>query len=407
MVTRANPYYQYQNPALGQAFAGIAEAMFPGMNKTQAEVLAKQAQAEASQGQAAASYALAAERGQTTRGKSIKNDRYEAMPTDLAALFLSGGIPKDEPMTSNPLYQPPAPIDYGALMRGEPIPQDTQPMFLGGRSATDQLAAALQQMEAYGFKPQDIMKAIGMQQYLGTAAGPDPQAALPFAPFAGVTSPNAGTALSPTAQNRISARDAAEAKDQATAVEGMRSQNRLEIEGIREDGRNSRDANKATKGTGTKAPTLPVVTPSTSKAMRESLSNRLGQMGYKTVAPEAVDELLALASRQFQDPNSDAFKNTALAVQNTVELLETGQVPGVAETLSRSFFGSERRNLNRVPPGERGAAPAAPAAAKPGTTKPDIAKIPGIPQGSRLGTSTAQGWEVFDKSGKLIGHIKE
>ncbi|MDV7398088.1 hypothetical protein RZS08_42190, partial [Arthrospira platensis SPKY1] len=112
--------------------------------KTQSEIAAREAQA-------AANMALAAERDQNTRGKTIKNDRYDAMPTELAQLFMSGGRFQDEPLTSNPLYQPPAPIDYGAIMRGEPIQQEAQPMMLGGRTAADQFATALQQMEAYGF----------------------------------------------------------------------------------------------------------------------------------------------------------------------------------------------------------------------------------------------------------------
>lgn len=407
MATRSNPYYQYQNPALGQAFQGIAQAMFPGVDKTQAEILAKQAQAGASQAQAAASYSLAAERDQNTRGKSVKNDRYEAAPTDLASLFLSGGRLQDEPMRSNPLFQAPAPIDYSAVMRGEPVFQDSEPAFLGGRTAVDQLAAALQQMEAYGFKPQEVMKAIGGMQYLNLAAGADPQAALPFAPFAGVTSPNAGTALSSSAQNRISARDAQEALTQATTVEGMRNQNRIEIEGMREDGRNTRGTGTGRTGTGSTA-SIPAVTPSTAKAMRESLTNRLNQLGYSTIEPQAIDSMVSLASRLFQDKSSPAFKNSAQAVQEAVDMLEMGQVPDLTETTKRNFFGSEKRTLSRVPAAERGAdpAPAAPAAAKP-AKQPDLAKIPGVPSGSKIGKQTGQGWEVFDKSGKIIGYIQE
>lgn len=40
-----------------------------------------------------------------------------------------------------------------------------------------------------------------------------------------------------------------------------------------------------------------------------------------------------------------------------------------------------------------------------GIVKPDLAKV-GAPPGSTLGAQTAQGWEVKDKSGKVIGHIR-
>jgi hypothetical protein len=386
MPSRSNPYYRYQNPHLGMAFDGLAGALFPQPNKTASEIQAREAQA-------AANMALAAERDQNTRGKQIKNDRYAAPPSELAQLFLSGRL-QDEPLTSNPLYEPPAPIDYGAVFRGEPIPQDVQPMMLGGRTAADQMAAALQQMEALGFRPDQVLQAVGRQQYLNQAMGDDPQSALALAPFVGVN-PNANTALDMEAQDRISARNANESLRQATTVEGMRNQNRIEVEGMREDGRSTRGT-----GSGGSAASIPAVTPSTAKNMRESLDNRLKQMGYNNIEPQAIDEMLALSTRLFQDRDSDAFKNTALAVQEAVDMLEMGQVPGVSEVLGRSFFGGERRNLTRVPPSQRGAP--APAAALP-----DITTVPGIPAGARYGNRTAQGIEVLDRSGNLIGHIQE
>jgi hypothetical protein len=51
------------------------------------------------------------------------------------------------------------------------------------------------------------------------------------------------------------------------------------------------------------------------------------------------------------------------------------------------------------------------AAAKPeargGSNRPDINKIQGVPSGSKIGSLTNMGWEVFDSKGTLIGHIKE
>ena len=341
MGTRSNPFYRYQNPALGQGFSGLAAAMFPQPDKTQSEIAAREAQA-------AANMALAAERDQNTRGKTIKNDRYDAMPTELAQLFMSGGRFQDEPLTSNPLYQPPAPIDYGAMMRGEPIPQEAQPMMLGGRTATDQFATALQQMEAYGFRPDQIMDAIGRMEYLNRAAGADPQAALPFAPFAGVTSPNANTALTPDAQNQISARNAQESLTQATQVEDMRNKNRIDIENIREDGRVSRGTS------GGRTPALPTVTPRLTADMRTSLEQRVKAMGYANVEPGAIDELTRFATQLYQDPNNeDTFKNSAESVFATLDMLESGQMAGVSETLRKNFFGRPRRDLNRVPASER------------------------------------------------------
>lgn len=386
MGTRSNPFYRYQNPALGQGFTGLAAAMFPQPDKTQSEIAAREAQA-------AANMALSAERDQSTRGKTIRNDRYDATPNDLAQLFMSGGRFQDEPLTSNPSYQPPAPIDWNntnLLLDGLPE-QDTQPMMLGGRTATDQMAAALQQMEAYGFKPQDIMKAVGMQQYLGSAGGDNPQSGLPFLPFVGGT-PTAGTALSEADQGRISARDANESLNQATTVEGMRNQNRLDIEDVREGGRGARGTNTG------RTPALPTVTPRLTAEMRDSIDKRVNDMGYANVESGAIDELTRFATQLYQDPSSDTFKNSAESVFATLDMLETGQMTGVSETLRKNFFGRERRDLNRVSPGERPA---------PASARPDIANVPGVPAGSRIGNQSAQGWEVLDPDGNLVGHIQE
>jgi hypothetical protein len=394
MVTRANPFYRYNNPALGAAFSGVAGALFPGPDKAAAEVAAREAQA-------AANMALAGERQEDTRGKRIKNDRFDQMPTGLAEAILSGFQFQEEPMRVNPDYQAPAPIDWSNTnLLADGLPQqDIQPMMLEGRSRADQLATALQQAQAYGFDLEDMLKSAGMMQYMNNAMGADPQAGLPFAPFVGVN-PSAGTALSPTAQNQISARDAQEALTQATAVEGMRNENRVEIEGMREEGRNTRGERTGRPG----STTVPAVTPSTAKNMREALVQRVNQIGYDDVEPQAIDSLLSLATRLYQDPQSEGFKNTAVSVQEAVDMLEMGQVPDLAEVLDKGFFSTSRR-LTRQP-GANAPAPAAPAPAAR-STPPDIAKVPNVPRGSRVGQQTAQGWEVMDSSGKLIGYIQE
>ena len=39
--------------------------------------------------------------------------------------------------------------------------------------------------------------------------------------------------------------------------------------------------------------------------------------------------------------------------------------------------------------------------------KPDISKVPNVPEGSSIGAQTDKGWEVKDKNGKVIGHIQK
>jgi hypothetical protein len=372
MGTRSNPFYRYQNPQLGMAFDGITAALFPQPDKSASEIELRQAQA-------AAYRAQEAERNEKTRGTRMKNDRYEQMPTGLAEAILSG------------FQFPAAPAaDQGAMMPGDPTASGLQPQPVDNRPPAERLAAALQQAEAYGLDFRSMLQSSGLMQYMNQAMGDNPQDALPFAPFAGITSPNANTALTAEDQNRISARNADESLNQATTVEGMRNKNRIEIEGMREGGR----APRGTGSGGVSASSIPAVTPSTAKNMRDSLENRLKQMGYNNIEPQAVDEMLALSTRLFQDRDSEAFKNTALAVQEAVDMLEMGQVPGVSEVLRKRLFRDDARDLTRVPPSERGAA----------SDLPDISTVPGIPAGSRYGNRTAQGIEILDRNGKLIGH---
>lgn len=59
-------------------------------------------------------------------------------------------------------------------------------------------------------------------------------------------------------------------------------------------------------------------------------------------------------------------------------------------------------------PAAAAAKPTAPPAAAPAATEkaPSISDVQGAPSGAAIGLRTAQGWEVKDKSGKLIGYIQ-
>jgi hypothetical protein len=99
MPTRQNPFYQYRTPGMGNMFAGLAEALFPAANT---KAMVDQSAAAENMAQAQANYSLADERDQNTRGKRIKNDRYDASPTALAELFLAGGRVQDDQLMLNP-----------------------------------------------------------------------------------------------------------------------------------------------------------------------------------------------------------------------------------------------------------------------------------------------------------------
>jgi hypothetical protein len=80
----------------------------------------------------------------------------------------------------------------------------------------------------------------------------------------------------------------------------------------------------------------------------------------------------------------------------TQELLNSGSYPLLAKPAAAP---------------KKDAAPAAPAAPKKDAApaaKPDISKVDGAPAGSTVGKAVAgKGWEVKDKSGKLIGYVQQ
>lgn len=223
MPTRQNPFYQFRNPAVGQAFNGLAS------------VFAQQpdARAQASMAQADANTALAGYRGEQTRGLRDKNSAAVTNPQALAELLMSGGVLRDDQFRANPDFAPMPPTDYGLMA---PTPTgDIASAFMPSATAQDKMAAAIQEANIRGMSLADVLKAAGMSEYQRRAFGDEPDTALAAAPFVGMN-PNQNTALSVDGQDRISARDAAE---DLTKQETVNATN-LERERLQQGGANVR-----------------------------------------------------------------------------------------------------------------------------------------------------------------------
>lgn len=199
MPTRQNPFYQYRNPAIGQAFNGLAAVFAPQPS----------ARDQASMAQADANTALAGYRGEQTRGERDKNMAAVTNPQALAELLMSGGVLKDDPFRVNPEFAEQAmqPTDFSLM-----APAQTSPIasaFMPSATAQDKMAAAIQEANIRGMSLADVLKAAGVSEYQRRAFGDAPDTALAAGPFVGL-SPNQNTALTTAGQDRISARDAAE-----------------------------------------------------------------------------------------------------------------------------------------------------------------------------------------------------
>jgi len=231
MPTRQNPFYQYRNPGIGQGMNTLA-AIFA----QQAPDARVQSMIAENQAQARASDALAGYRTEQTRGLRDTNTAAVTAPQALAELLLSGGVLKDDPLKANPDFQPPQAVDWSNVLAN---PQPAGPIssaFLPANTAQDKMAAAIMEANLRGMKLDDVLKAAGISEYQRRAFGAAPDTALAAGPFVGL-SPNQNTALTVAAQDRISARDAAE----DLVKQGTINATSLQREGMQQSGANARN----------------------------------------------------------------------------------------------------------------------------------------------------------------------
>ena len=354
MPARSNPFYTYQDKAIGQGFDGLAALMVGS-------------QQAAPKAPAPNTVALADKYRAETAGIISKNDALNTPPAMLAELFLSGGKVADDPFERNPNYNPdqqvglPADFDLTTPM---PV-AEYQPMFQPGRSANEKVGLAIQEALVRGIKADEIAKLFAQGGYLANVNAGTPEAGMPYMPLFG-SAPTTSTALTVDQQNKMSARDAAESQAQAFGVARIQGQNSANVANINQAGQTARFNNKPPKAAGgTKPPATPAVTPTTIKGMTNVLTQRLKDMGFSSVDQRVIDGLVSVASQRYQDPNS-AFKNPAAAVDTVLNDLNAGTLPGFeSATQPGGFFSRDKKTLSRTAPAPA-PAPATPApAAKP------------------------------------------
>jgi hypothetical protein len=392
MPTRQNPFYQFRNPAIGQAFNGLAS------------VFAQQpdARAQASMAQADANTALANYRGEQTRGERDKNSAAVTNPQALAELLMSGGVLRDDPLQANPDFAPRPPTDY-SLMAPTPT-GDIASAFMPMATAQDKMAAAIQEANIRGMSLADVLKAAGVSEFQRRAFGDAPDTALAAGPFVGLN-PNQNTALTTTGQDRISARDAAE----DLTKQGTINATNLERERLQQGGANARQQfttlnapvvagnnadvmltparaqalglapdeqgryvvrGRSTVGTGQSqqpgslggeevkaqarsagggsgsAAKLASVPKAASDRMTTIIKDAMTKSGMKP-APEVMTGLLAEAGRVWQDN-----KNPDAAADDVVQRVLSGQtVNGVSMKTTPRTLRPDQRTLQRAPAG--------------------------------------------------------
>jgi hypothetical protein len=362
MATRANPFYQPQTP-VGQTLDSLALLMLASQQDRQSQ---GRAGSVTPQGLAQADKYRA-----ETEGIVSKNAALNAPPAMLAELFMSGGRVTDDPMLPNPNYNPDQQVGLPAnfdLTTPMPV-TEYEPMFQPGRSAQEKMGMAMQEALIRGVKADDIAKIFAQGGYLNNVNAGTPEAGMPYMPLFG-SAPTTSTALTTGSQDRMSARDAAEAQAQAFGVARIQGQNSANVANINQAGQTARFNSRPTTGAGAKPPATPAVAPATIKAMTGVVNDRLGNMGFKGVDARVIDGLVAEASRRYQDPaQSGNFKNPASAVDSVLNDLNRGELPGFeSATQPGGFFSRDKKTLSRQ---DAAPAPAAPARATPAAAKQD------------------------------------
>jgi hypothetical protein len=299
-----------------------------------------------------------------TEGIVSKNAALNAPPATLAEIIMSGGRVTDDPMLPNPKYTPDQqfglPLDFD-LSKPMPV-TEYQPMFQPGRSAQDKMGTAIQEALIRGVPATDIFKLFAQAEFLNNANAGTPEAGMPYMPLFGQT-PTTSTALTTGSQDRMSARDANEALNQANSVARIQGQSSANVANINQQGQDRRFAIRPTTAAGTKPSATPAVAPATVKDMTITINDRLGKLGFADVDTRVVDGLVVEASRRYQDPNG-SFKNPAAAVDSVLSDLSAGSLPGFqSATQTGGFFSRDKKTLSRTAPAPAPASAPAPAPA--------------------------------------------
>lgn len=339
MPARSNPFYTYQDKAIGQGFDGLAALMVGS-------------QQAAPKAPAPNTVALADKYRAETQGIISKNDALNTPPAMLSELFMSGGKVVDDPMLPNPKYTPDQqfglPSDFSL---SQPMPTaEYQPMYQPGRSAQEKMGMAIQEALVRGIPAEDIAKIFAQGAYLNNVNAGTPEAGMPYMPLFG-QNPTTSTALTVDQQNKMSARDATESLTQANSVAGIQARSSANVANINQAGQDRRFANRPpAAGAGAKPPATPTVSPATVKDMTITMSDRLGKLGFAGVDARVVDGLVVEASRRYQDPNG-SFKNPAAAVDSVLNDISAGNLPGFqSATQPSGIFSREKKTLSRNAP---------------------------------------------------------
>ena len=134
-------------------------------------------------------------------------------------------------------------------------------------------------------------------------------------------------------------------------------------------------------------------------ALRAGTAADIAQSNLRDKARDNVDKSLS----NFNDPTAVKLRSL---VQQDRRNEKQGNPTNLADKYLQEQYTAEEQRLGASSNPDAAPATSAAPAAAPASAPPNIASVDGAPRGATIGAQTSRGWEVKDRSGKVIGYAQ-
>ena len=134
-------------------------------------------------------------------------------------------------------------------------------------------------------------------------------------------------------------------------------------------------------------------------ALRAGTAADIAQSNLRDKARDNVDKSLS----NFNDPTAVKLRSL---VQQDRRNERQGNPTNLADKYLQEQYTAEEQRLGASSNPDAAPATSVAPAATPASAPPNIASVTGAPRGATIGAQTAKGWEVKDRSGKVIGYAQ-
>jgi hypothetical protein len=135
------------------------------------------------------------------------------------------------------------------------------------------------------------------------------------------------------------------------------------------------------------------------QAARTDIAGQTADVNAQRAQAGLIEDAQEYVDRQIGPNGAQRKKFRDLQKQDKIDNTNTAQA--FADQIRQGY-------IDRVsaPPPAAPASAAASAAPAAAGTRPDISSVTGAPRGATIGAQTSRGWEIKDRSGKVIGYAQ-